>query len=77
MVYVRPDIEAGIIQDQADVPPPPLPSYEADETDEEPDVEDIEVNCQVRSEEKFYQGELWSIQENIEGNAGKTLEVIC
>ena len=49
MVYVRPDIEAGTIQDQADVPAPPLPPHEADETDEEPDVEDIEVNCQVRS----------------------------
>ena len=49
MVYVRPDIEAGTIQDQADVPAPPLPLHEADETDEEPDVEDIEVDCQVRS----------------------------
>ena len=49
MVYVRPDIEAGTIQEGADVPPPPLPPHEADETDEEPDVEDIEVDCQVRS----------------------------
>ena len=51
MVYVRPDIEAGTIQDQADVPAPPLPSHEADETDEEPDVEDIEVDCQVTSDD--------------------------
>ena len=49
MVYVRPDIEAGTIQDQADVPPPHQPADQADETDEEPDVEDIEVDCQVRS----------------------------
>ena len=47
MVYVRPGIEAGTIQDQADVPPPQLPPDQADETDEEPDVEDIEVDCQV------------------------------
>ena len=48
MVYVRPGIEAGTIQDQADVPPPQLPPDQADETDEEPDVEDIEVDCQVK-----------------------------
>ena len=50
MVYVRPDIEAGTIQDQADVPPPQPPPDQADETDEEPDVEDIEVDCQVSSQ---------------------------
>ena len=56
MVYVRPDIEAGTIEDQADVPPPQPPPDQADETDEEPDVEDIEVDCQVRSEENFTRG---------------------
>ena len=49
MVYVRPDIEAGTIEDQADVPPPQPPPDHEEETDEEPDVEDIEVDCQVRS----------------------------
>ena len=53
MVYVRPDIEAGTIQEGADVPPPPLPPHEADETDEEPDVEDIEVDCQVSFDNNF------------------------
>ena len=71
MVYVRPDIEAGIIQDQADVPPPPLPSYEADETDEEPDVEDIEVNCQVRSEENFTRGNFGIFKKILRAMLGK------
>ena len=47
MVYVRPDILSGTVEDQADVPPPQLSVEQADETDEEPDVEDIEVDCQV------------------------------
>ena len=58
MVYVRPDIEAGTIQEGADVPPPPLPPHEADETDEEPDVEDIEVDCQVTSHHNFFREDL-------------------
>ena len=46
MVYVRPDILSGTVEEQADVPPPQQPADLADETDEEPDVEDIEVDCQ-------------------------------
>ena len=46
MVYVRPDILSGTVEDQADLPPPQPHHDDTDETDEEPDVEDIEVNCQ-------------------------------
>ena len=41
MVFTKPDIEAGTIQDQAD-PVTPVQPLEPD-TDEEPDVEEIEV----------------------------------
>ena len=43
MVFIKPDIEAGTVDgNHADVPHPPIDHHE-DETDEEPDVEDIEV----------------------------------
>ena len=71
MVYVRPGIEAGTIEDQADVPPPQLPPDQADETDEEPDVEDIEVNCQVRSEENFTRGNFGIFKKILRAMLGK------
>lgn len=41
MVFIKPDIEAGTIQDQADLVTPA--QYPEPDTDEEPDVEEIEV----------------------------------
>ena len=41
MVFIKPDIEAGTIQDQADLVTPA--QYLEPDTDEEPDVEEIEV----------------------------------
>lgn len=41
MVFIKPDIEAGTIQDQADLATPA--QYPEPDTDEEPDVEEIEV----------------------------------
>ena len=49
MVFIKPDIEAGTIQDRADLVT--MAQYPEPDTDEEPDVEDIEVccigNCQI------------------------------
>ena len=50
MVFIKPDIEAGTIQDQADLVTPA--QYPEPDTDEEPDVEEIEVCvtcCVVRN----------------------------
>ena len=41
MVFIKPDIEAGTIQDQADLVT--QARYPEPDTDEEPDVEEIEV----------------------------------
>ena len=50
MVHIKPDLEAGTAEERAEVPPPPAQyDHYNEDTDEEPDVEDIEVNCQVRS----------------------------
>ena len=47
MVHIRPDLEAGTAEERAEVPPPPAQyDHYNEDTDEEPDVEDIEVNCQ-------------------------------
>ena len=44
MVFINPDIEAGTVDgNHADVLHPPVVDHHEDETDEEPDVEDIEV----------------------------------
>ena len=44
MVFIKPDIEAGTVDgNHADVLHPPVVDHHEDETDEEPDVEDIEV----------------------------------
>ena len=42
MVFIKPDIEAGTVHDHADVQVP-VQVHHDEETDEEPDVEDIEV----------------------------------
>ena len=43
MVFIKPDIEAGTIQDRADLVT--MAQYPEPDTDEEPDVEEIEVCC--------------------------------
>ena len=44
MVHIKPDLEAGTAEERAEVPPPPAQyDHYAEDTDEEPDVEDIEV----------------------------------
>ena len=45
MVFIKPDIEAGTIQDRADLMAPA--QYPEPDTDEEPDVEDIEVTITI------------------------------
>ena len=45
MVFIKPDIEAGTIQDQADLVT--QAQYPEPDTDEEPDVEEIEVIRQM------------------------------
>ena len=45
MVFIKPDIEAGTIQDQADLVT--QARYPEPDTDEEPDVEEIEVIRQI------------------------------
>ena len=49
MVFIKPDIEAGTIQDRADLMT--MSQYPEPDTDEEPDVEEIEVSCIFRNEE--------------------------
>merc|ERR1712198_185164 len=44
MVFIKPDIEAGTVHDHADAQVP-VQVHHDEETDEEPDVEDIEVDC--------------------------------
>ena len=53
MVFIKPDIEAGTIQDQADLVT--QARYPEPDTDEEPDVEEIEVIRQI----------LCTLQENV------------
>ena len=48
MVFIKPDIEAGTIQDRADLVT--MAQYPEPDTDEEPDVEDIEVCCNFGNE---------------------------
>ena len=44
MVHIKPDLEAGTAEERAEVPPPPAQyDHYNEDTDEEPDVEDIEV----------------------------------